>query len=100
MTGNGGSDTFLFSAPLTADNVDRITDFKPDVDTIELNSTFFNGLADGALPGNAFTIGNARDHLGAPRDLQRGYRRPVLRRGRRRRGGQAAVRDARQVTST
>ena len=59
MTGNAGSDTFLFSAPLTADNVDRITDFKPDVDTIELNNAFFNGLANGALPGNAFTTGNA-----------------------------------------
>ena len=47
-------------------------------------------------PGQRLHDRQRRDQLGAPRDLQRRYRRPVLRRRRRRRVGQAAVRDARQ----
>jgi len=61
LTGNGGSDTFFFVAPLGPSNVDVITDFKPEVDTIALNKGVFSGLTDGALPNNAFTTGNSAD---------------------------------------
>jgi serralysin len=52
LTGGDGRDTFVFSSPLGA--VDRIEDFAPGDDTIELSSSVFKKLAVGALPRAAF----------------------------------------------
>ena len=52
LTGGQGRDTFVFSSPLGA--VDRIEDFAPADDMIELSSSIFKKLALGALPRAAF----------------------------------------------
>ncbi len=100
MTGNGGSDTFLFSAPLVADNVDRDHRLQAGRRHHRAEQRLLQRARGRRAPGQRLHDRQRRDHLGAPRDLQRRYRRPVLRRRRHRRVGQAAVRDPRQVTST
>ena len=42
LSGGGGSDTFRFDTPIGGgSNIDTITDFKPGVDTIEINQEFY-----------------------------------------------------------
>ena len=60
LSGLGGADTFVFNTPLSATgNVDRITDFDPTADKIQLAKTIFTALKAGALPASAFFIGTA-----------------------------------------
>ena len=48
-------DSFIFAAPLdAATNVDTITDFAHDVDTIRLDDAVFAGLPTGPLEAKAF----------------------------------------------
>ncbi len=56
LIGLGGTDTFVFSSALAATNVDTITDYSVADDKIELKSSIFTGLANGALIANAFAI--------------------------------------------
>ncbi len=56
LTGRGGADTFVFSTALGATNIDTITDFNVAADTIELQNTFFAGLANGTLTADAFRL--------------------------------------------
>ena len=67
LTGGNGPDTFVFDTALSATgNVDRITDFKPGTDKIDLSHSIFTTLATGALPSTAFFIGSAA-HAAADR---------------------------------
>jgi Ca2+-binding RTX toxin-like protein len=60
LTGLGGADTFVFNTALSATtNADKITDFDPASDKIQLDHTIFSTLAAGALPDNAFFAGPA-----------------------------------------
>jgi Ca2+-binding RTX toxin-like protein len=60
LTGEGGTDTFVFNTALNpAINVDRITDFAPGSDKIQLDHTVFTALKTGALPDTAFFVGSA-----------------------------------------
>ena len=61
ITGAAGNDTFVFSDPLSeANNVDRITDFSPSDDTIQLDSAVFTALTPAsALASGALYIGAA-----------------------------------------
>jgi Ca2+-binding RTX toxin-like protein len=63
LFGGAGEDTFCFSTRLSSSrNVDRIKDFRPGADLIELDSLVFRALAAGELPDGAFTTGrSARD---------------------------------------
>ena len=55
-----GFDTILFNAPLGLANADRVTDFAPAFDTMQLENAFFTGLTQGAfLPAADFKIGPA-----------------------------------------
>ena len=54
MIGGAGADTFAFSSPLGADNVDAILDFSVGDDTIQLQNSVFIGLAAGDLDPEAF----------------------------------------------
>jgi Ca2+-binding RTX toxin-like protein len=56
LTGGTGEDHFVFSAVLNVrSNVDKITDFTPNDDTIQLSRTVMAALpAIGTLPGSAF----------------------------------------------
>ena len=55
-----GFDTILFNAPLGVANVDRVLDFVPAFDTMQLENAVFTGLTQGAfLPASAFVIGAA-----------------------------------------
>jgi Ca2+-binding RTX toxin-like protein len=56
MSGGSGRDTFVFNTALGAANVDRITDFKPVDDTIQLENAVFRGLAPGKLAAAAFHV--------------------------------------------
>lgn len=49
LTGGLGKDTFVFDSPLSAKNVDTITDFKHGVDQIVLDDAIFSSLALGSL---------------------------------------------------
>ena len=60
LTGGGGEDQFWFDLLLDASsNVDRITDFQPDGDTIVLSRWVFTGIRPGSLPEEAFALGTA-----------------------------------------
>ncbi|HVV93907.1 MAG TPA: hypothetical protein VHD15_10850 [Hyphomicrobiales bacterium] len=59
LTGGAGHDTFVFDSKLTGANVDRITDFAPGVDRIELDHAVFAALTPGALPAVDFAEGAA-----------------------------------------
>jgi len=60
LTGKGGADTFMFNTALSATgNVDRITDFAPSSDKIDLAKSIFSALNVGTLPSTAFFVGPA-----------------------------------------
>jgi serralysin len=59
ITGGGGSDTIVFNTPLATNNVDRITDFSVNDDTIELDNNVFANLREGVLEQDAFYVGSA-----------------------------------------
>ncbi|MGE0798665.1 MAG: Ig-like domain-containing protein [Lautropia sp.] len=68
LLGGAGADTFVFDTALGATNIDRLTDFAPGTDKIELNGLVFAGLATGALPAAAFDrLGDATDATAATR---------------------------------
>ena len=55
-----GFDTILFNAPLGIANFDRVIDFAPVFDTMQLENSVFTGLVQGAfLPAADFVIGAA-----------------------------------------
>ena len=59
LTGSG-FDTILFNAPLGLANFDRVLDFAPVFDTMQLENSVFVGLTAGAfLPATDFHIGAA-----------------------------------------
>jgi Ca2+-binding RTX toxin-like protein len=61
LTGGPGADRFVFSAPLSAAvNVDRITDFSPAADRIDLAHGIFagTGAAGSVLSAAAFHVGH------------------------------------------
>jgi len=59
ITGSG-FDTILFNAPLGIANFDRVLDFAPVFDTMQLENSVFVGLTAGAfLPATDFHIGAA-----------------------------------------
>ena len=49
----------MFNTPLGANNVDRITDFSVEDDTIELDNNVFGNLKEGFLEQDAFYAGSA-----------------------------------------
>jgi Ca2+-binding RTX toxin-like protein len=59
LSGGLGEDTFVFSAKLTAANVDKIVGFVVADDTIALDnaSSGFAGLTEGTLAASSFVIG-------------------------------------------
>ncbi|MDO8972433.1 calcium-binding protein [Reyranella sp.] len=61
MTGGTGDDVFIFDSPIGAGaSIDRITDFAPDSDIIEINQeNYFPGLTVGQLGASQFAIGTA-----------------------------------------
>lgn len=60
LHGGTGYDTFIFSSALSrTSNVDRIADFKVDVDLIALDNTVFRSLREGTLSNAAFRTGSA-----------------------------------------
>ncbi len=60
LKGGKGNDTFVFDTALGPDNVDRIKDFTPEHDTIELSAVIFAGIGTlGVLAATAFHIGSA-----------------------------------------
>lgn len=63
LTGNGGADRFRFDTPLGTTNRDKITDFTPGVDKIELSSSIFKAIGGlGSLSPDMFRAGSfARD---------------------------------------
>ena len=61
LSGGSGSDTFVFDAPIgPIQNIDRIMDFTPGVDQIEINQEiYFAGLTPGGLDAAQFAVGTA-----------------------------------------
>jgi Ca2+-binding RTX toxin-like protein len=61
MTGFAGEDSFLFDSLLAMGNVDQITDFDVDDDTIRLDDDIFSSdlVADNSVAGSQFVIGPA-----------------------------------------
>ena len=57
LTGGAGADVFVFDTALGGRNIDRITDFTVEEDTIFLDHLIFTGLAEGQLSASAFTSG-------------------------------------------
>src|SRR5262245_8001699 len=65
LTGLGGQDSFLFGTPLNAaTNVDVITDFDVEDDTIVLDQAIFGGIGLGTVAGSQFVIGTAAQDTG------------------------------------
>jgi Ca2+-binding RTX toxin-like protein len=59
LVGGAGSDTFLFDTSPGKSNVDRITDFKPREDHIQLDDAIFRKVGKvGALTKGAFWTGD------------------------------------------
>ena len=59
LTGGGGQDEFRFSTSLAASNVDAITDFSVEADSIRLSSAIFAAAGPiGILDSNAFAVGS------------------------------------------
>lgn len=56
LLGGAGNDTFVFNTALSATNIDRISDFNVDEDTIRLDDAAFSGLASGTLAVLAFAM--------------------------------------------
>jgi Ca2+-binding RTX toxin-like protein len=54
LYGDDGKDTFFFNVAPTSANRDRIGDFRPDDDTIRLETSIFKGLAAGWLSASRF----------------------------------------------
>ena len=61
ITGGGGSDTIVFNT-LATNNVDRITDFSVNDDTIELDNNVFANLREGFLEQDALRRSVAHDN--------------------------------------
>lgn len=60
LTGGAGADTFIFAAALSATtNVETITDFSHDDDTMRIDDAFFAGLPLGVLSASAFALASA-----------------------------------------
>lgn len=60
LKGGAGPDTFVFDTALNAStNVDRISDFDVDADTLELSHAIFTALSTGNLSSDAFHVGAA-----------------------------------------
>jgi Ca2+-binding RTX toxin-like protein len=59
LTGGAGSDIFVFDRALGTNNVDRITDFSAEFDTIRLQSSIFTALSAGTLTPAEFHVGAA-----------------------------------------
>ncbi len=59
LTGGKGKDNFVFDTALGAGNVDKLADFAPKDDTIELAASVFAGLVAGTLADEAFVKGTA-----------------------------------------
>jgi len=66
LTGGAGRDQFRFAdAPLANLNLERITDFTPNVDKLVLDDHSFAGLGkDGVLASSKFHLGAAAAHAG------------------------------------
>jgi Ca2+-binding RTX toxin-like protein len=56
LTGGTGRDTFLFNNRPVLAYSDRVTDFRPVDDTIQLDNAAFRGLPNGMLAADAFHI--------------------------------------------
>jgi len=54
LKGGAGADIFVFDIGLSADNIDRITDFVAADDTIHLDSEIFDNIATGTLKATDF----------------------------------------------
>ncbi len=63
LSGDAGSDKFQFDAKLGAANADRVKDFDPSADVIQLAAKVF-GLPKGDLAADAFVIGPAAADAG------------------------------------
>jgi Ca2+-binding RTX toxin-like protein len=62
LTGLAGRDSFLFdTAPDAASNIDVITDFSVEDDTVLLDDAVFADIGLGTLAGSQFAIGAASD---------------------------------------
>ena len=64
MTGGSGTDTFMFTSTLGADNFDRITDYNVADDRIWIDDAVFEGLSTGVLSAAEFqahSSGQAQD---------------------------------------
>ncbi|NGN45360.1 calcium-binding protein [Mesorhizobium sp. CGMCC 1.15528] len=59
LVGGSGNDTFFFNAAFSVNNIDKITDYNPAQDTLQVENAIFTGLAAGWLAAAAFHIGNA-----------------------------------------
>lgn len=57
LTGGAGRDSFVFDTAPSVFNRDRITDFTPADDTIQLDDAVFTALARGVLSPDAFHAG-------------------------------------------
>ncbi|MEQ1955539.1 calcium-binding protein [Mesorhizobium sp. CN2-181] len=63
LTGGAGRDFFVFSTALGVSNVDRLADFSPSDDTIQLGRAVFTALSIGAVSVDAF-----KDIADGPKD--------------------------------
>ena len=62
LTGNGGSDNFIFASQLSESNVDTITDFSSE-DKLTLNRSIFSGLnGSNQLKSEAFLMGHSAEN--------------------------------------
>ncbi|WP_281354020.1 calcium-binding protein [Mesorhizobium zhangyense] len=57
LVGGAGNDTFVFNRSLGGTNIDKINDYNPAQDTIQLDTKYFTGLVAGWLAAGAFHTG-------------------------------------------